>query len=102
MTKEELVEKLADKERASWARWMAYLFSKCEDNPDGSITIPARLVDRWQRQIDTPYAELTEQEKQSDRDEVSYIMPIIEEYVYRRFTLATQAGNPLQGDSLTK
>jgi hypothetical protein len=29
MDKSELIEQLADKEHASWARWMEYLFSKC-------------------------------------------------------------------------
>ena len=91
MSESELIEQLADKEHASWARWMDYLFSKCEDHYDidgysgvesyaGKIITPD-LIDRWQRQIDTPYAELSEQEKQSDRNEVAHILPIIEKYV---------------------
>lgn len=86
MSKEELIEQLADKEHASWARWMTYLFSKCHRPENVSIEkqwdliIPAELVERWQRQVDTPYAELSEREKQSDRDEVVQILPIIEEY----------------------
>ena len=80
MTKEELIEQLEDKEHESWARWMAYLFSKCEDNPDGSLTIPVGLVNRWRRQVETGYQALTDSEKQSDRDEVAHIMPIIDEY----------------------
>jgi len=80
MTKEELIEQLADKEHESWALWQQYLFSKCEPNPDGSLTIPYSSVAHWQRQIDTPYAKLSEREKQSDRDEVAHILPIIEEY----------------------
>jgi hypothetical protein len=80
MNKEELIERLADKEHASWARWMQYLFSRGPTNPDGSVTIPSAFVARWQQQIDTPYAELSEQEKQSDRDEVAHILPFIEEY----------------------
>jgi len=35
-------------------------------NDDGSFTIPAEKVARWKRQMQTPYAELTEQEQQSD------------------------------------
>ena len=85
MTEAELVEHLADKEHASWARWMKYLFSVCGGLPVGAglyrdITIPAALVMRWDRQADTPYAELSEPEKQSDRDEVAHILPIIREY----------------------
>lgn len=82
MTEQELIEALADKEHASWARWMAYLFSICEKDSDSNVTISGSLVKRWQRQIETPYAELSEREKQSDRDEVAHILPIIEEYAH--------------------
>ncbi len=80
MSEQELIEALADKEHASWARWMLYLFSKCRVHPDGRMVIPAELIERWGRQVKTPYAELTEQEKQSDRAEVAHILPVIHEY----------------------
>src|SRR6267143_1333503 len=82
MTEQELIEALADKEHAGWSSYMAYLFSKLESNPDGSLTIPAGYVAALQIQIDTPYAELSEQEKQGDRDEVAHILPIIQEYAH--------------------
>ncbi|SRR5713101_9297476 len=75
-----LIEQLADKEHASWARWMEYLFSKCNRNENGELVIPEPLIWRWQKQLDTPYARLSEREKQSDRDEVAHILPIIKEY----------------------
>lgn len=85
MNEQELIEQLADKEHVSWARWMAYLFSKCDVHDDGDgyehYVIPRELVKRWKRQIETSYAELSEQEKQSDRDEVVHILPIIREFV---------------------
>lgn len=84
MSEQELIEQLADKEHASWARWMAYLFSKCDVIDDGDgyehYVIPRELAKHWQRQIDIPYAQLSEREKQSDRAEVAHILPIIEEY----------------------
>jgi hypothetical protein len=86
MTEQELIEALADKEHASWARWMAYLFANCLDVGDydvagyQSYVIPRELVARWKRQIVTPYTDLSEREKQSDRDEVAHILPIVEEY----------------------
>jgi len=80
MDKQELIEQLAEKEHASWARWMSYVFELCGTSTHGIVAIPAGLVARWQKQIETPYAELSEQEKQSDRDEVTHILPIIEEY----------------------
>lgn len=80
MTEQELIEQLADKEHASWARWMNYIFDIGNTNEDGSFVIPVENVSRWVRQANTPYAELSEQEKQSDRDEVAHILPIIREY----------------------
>ncbi len=74
-----LIEQLADKEHASWARWMNYIFDVGKTNEDGSFTIPAEYVTRWLRQANTRYAELSEREKQSDRDEVMHILPIIQE-----------------------
>jgi hypothetical protein len=59
---------------------MQYLFSKSEAHGDGSVTIPASLALRWFRQASTPYTELSEQEKQSDREEVAHILPIIDGY----------------------
>lgn len=85
MTREELIEKLADAEHASWSHWMRYLFSKCmmwNATPDGVVAlIPANLVKHWQRQMNMAYRELSEREKQSDRDEVERIMPIIDEFI---------------------
>jgi hypothetical protein len=80
MTEQELIEQLADAEHASWSRWMDYLFSKCSFASDGAAMIPSELAARWNRQMCTLYAELTEREKQSDRDEVAHILPIIEAY----------------------
>jgi len=68
-------------EHASWARWMEYLFSKSDRNENGELVIPESLIWRWQKQIDTPYEYLSEREKQSDRDEVAKILPIIDRYV---------------------
>ena len=78
---EELTEQLAALEHASWSHWMRYLFSICDMAPDGSACIPSTLVQRWKLQSDTPYEALTENEKQSDRNRVHLILPLIEEYV---------------------
>jgi len=81
MTKDELIEALADCEHESWARWQAYLHSVCTENSDGSLTIPPEYVERWVRQIHTPYRDLSESEKQSDREEVARILPVIERFI---------------------
>jgi len=72
------MEKLAAIEHERWADWQKYLHSKCHDMELGFLTIPAELVAQWERQIATPYAELSEKEKQSDRDQVARYWPLIE------------------------
>ncbi len=47
------------------------------------MVIPADLAARWEKQIATPYANLTETEKQSDRDQVQKYLPVIAEALTR-------------------
>lgn len=76
---EETIERLATIEHLRWAHWQRYLHSRCERQADGSLVIPAELVARWESQIDTPYAHLTEPEKESDREQVwKYLSTVIE------------------------
>jgi hypothetical protein len=41
------------------------------------LLLPAGLVARWEKQIDTKYAELDEQERESDREQVRKYLPLI-------------------------
>ena len=72
-----LREQLAALAHAQWSGWMVYLFGLSRSNGDGTITIPANVVARWQGQIATPYAELSEREKDSDRVEADRVLAII-------------------------
>jgi hypothetical protein len=74
---EVLVERLAGVEHERWSHWQRYLHSKCVPTGDGSLMIPAELVRRWESQMNTPYSELTEKEKESDREQVRRYLPII-------------------------
>ena len=38
---EKTFEQLASEQHDIWSHWMNYLFSICETNDDGSVTIPA-------------------------------------------------------------
>lgn len=69
-------ERLAAYAHEAWSGWMAYLFSRCA-GADGGVLIPQSLVDRWKRQSETPYAELPEGEKASDRKEAAVMLAII-------------------------
>ena len=62
-------EILAELAHAQWSGWMEYLFSKGTHNEDGTWTMPAWAVERWKRQTETPYADLSFDEKESDRKE---------------------------------
>lgn len=77
MNETDLIEQLAAQSHTSWSHWMQYLFTRCTMQSDGSVLIPPDLVQRWQRQVNTPYAALSEREKQSDREQAACILPII-------------------------
>jgi hypothetical protein len=75
----ELFEKLADIEHQRWADWQKYMHSKFyelgADKPEISLNnhlkiLPTELWNRWERQISKKYPELSEKEKDSDRDQV--------------------------------
>lgn len=78
MTDQELREALAEYAHEAWSGWMKYLFDKTlpEKLYNGEV-IPRDLANRWQRQMNTPYADLPEEEKESDRDEADKILAIV-------------------------
>jgi hypothetical protein len=76
-----LLEELASIEHQRWSDWQRWLHCQCERRDDGSLVIPAHLVERWERQISTPYEHLTDEEKQADRDQVARYWPLIEKYI---------------------
>lgn len=75
---EVLKEELAAIEHLRWAGWQEYLHSVCISNDDGSLTIPASYVQRWRRQIATPYEELSHDEQQMDRIEVMKYLHLVQ------------------------
>ena len=80
---EDLTELLAAAEHERWARWQRYLQGRCVRQPDGGLLIPADLVERWERQMETPYLELPEEERKSDRELVERLLPEIEAILAR-------------------
>ena len=75
-----LVERLAALCHSQWAGWMRYLFSKAVLQ-DGSAVIPQEFVERWVRQMNTPYGRLSESEKESDRTEAKKFIDSLAEYL---------------------
>jgi|FEC22Drversion2_1045045.scaffolds.fasta_scaffold04493_2 hypothetical protein len=76
-----LVDELAALEHQRWAHWQQYVHEKGERRPDGSLVLPAELVARWQRQIDTAYEDLSNEEKESDREQVQKYLPILKRWL---------------------
>jgi hypothetical protein len=76
----DLRERLAALEHDQWAGWLKYLFEKSTESNDGRVEIPASLVARWKRQMKTPYFDLPENEKESDRAEADKVLSAIQAY----------------------
>lgn len=74
-----MVEPVASLVHDIWAEWMEYVFSKSKANEDFSYTIPSDLARRWIRQMITPYDDLSEEEKFSDRKIAKEIIKTVED-----------------------
>ena len=72
-----LREALSDVQHEIWSHWMIWQFSCCQQNDDGSVTIPAAKVERWTRQMNTPYSELSDGERESDRHQADKILKVL-------------------------
>lgn len=72
-----LLEQLAAIEHERWAHWQRFMHGKGERKPDGSLVLPPDLVAKWERLIETPYAQLTDKEKESDREQVKRYLPVV-------------------------
>lgn len=75
---EKVREKLAEYAHRSWIGWMEHVFSASVQHNDGTVTIPRRVVDRWKRQMDTKYKDLSDKEKLSDLKEANKIIDVVD------------------------
>ena len=67
MSEDKLIEKLSDLEHDQWSHWTKYMLDNLTDEN----------IARWRRQIDTPYSELSEKEKESDREWARKVIDVI-------------------------
>ena len=77
---EKFVEKGAELEHDRWARWQEYMFSKFVEHENGKgeyLCLHKDFWKRWNRQIDTKYIDLSEEEKESDRKETRNYLPLV-------------------------
>ena len=79
-----LREILADVSHDIWSHWMRWQFNCCTNSVEladgkiidlgGDLLIPASRVERWKRQMNQTYQELSEREKESDREQADKIL----------------------------
>ncbi|MCK5602218.1 hypothetical protein KAR91_10125 [Candidatus Pacearchaeota archaeon] len=62
------LERMADVVHQVWCVWMEYMFKQGHVSSFKEFVISPEPHGRWRRQMITPYAQLSEGEKQSDRD----------------------------------
>jgi hypothetical protein len=76
-----LLEQLAALEHQRWAHWQRYVHSQGSRQADGSLVLPAHLVQHWEHQIGTPYEDLPNTEKESDREQVRKYFPLLQRWL---------------------
>ena len=69
-----LEEELASLQHEIWAHWMRYLYRCSSLDSHGNLVIPKEKKERWARQMDTKYCDLSEEEKESDREQAWKVM----------------------------
>lgn len=75
-----LREELAALCHEQWSGWMGYMAGRmgfCSDADESARLITTDDYARWMRQRRTPYAELPEEEKESDRIEADRIIALL-------------------------
>lgn len=61
---------------------MKYMFGQCIHDTGiiGGVLLPEDKVERWRGQMSTPYSELSEQEKESDREQADKVLNVLKEF----------------------
>lgn len=77
-------EALAALEHEQWAHWTRYMLKTLEPLLSPNVGMPAQVrgnaeaaLERWLRQINTPYADLSEKEKDSDREWADKVLEVV-------------------------
>lgn len=83
MTKDELREKLAEIEHERWADWQTWVHKVINEGVEG--TTLEQFMERWDKQINTPYGKLSRPEQESDLAQVDRYWPLIEQYINQEY-----------------
>ena len=79
--KDSITYKLADLCHQQWSGWMFWLFKYGTYNEDGTFTVDADHVERWRRQMVTPFVDLSEDERDSDLHEASKFQTLLYQHI---------------------
>jgi hypothetical protein len=60
------------------------MHGKAEKMPNGALVIPAELAAKWEKQLGTPYDQLSDKERESDREQVRKYLPVIAEALSKK------------------
>jgi len=71
------IDRLAAVEHERWSHWQQYVHDQGERQSDGSLLIPAEIVAHWDKQIVARFADLSDEERQSDREQVLRYLPVV-------------------------
>ena len=67
--KKKILEELSDLEHKQWSHWTKYMLNNLTDEN----------IDTWKKQIKTDYEDLSEKEKDSDREWARKVLKIVED-----------------------
>lgn len=74
---DDLKEKLASIEHERWSDWQKWCHEVLRESMPDHWTELNNVLERWDKQIATSYKDLSEREKQSDRDQVDRYWSLI-------------------------
>ena len=69
-------ERVASLVHDIWVNWMRYFQKRVRWKEGVGWVIPEEMIIRWQRQMRTAYADLSEEEKESDRHQADKIIEL--------------------------
>jgi hypothetical protein len=79
-----LRERLAALQHEIWAHWMGYMFTQgcyCDVELNGKVQrvwiMPEERRVHWERQMSTSYDALSEEERESDRDQADKVLAVL-------------------------
>ncbi len=73
----ELIGNLAVEEHLKWARWIRYIFNKCEKDEQGNFIVPAKYVYEWIRLGVSEFEDLDAQDQEKYRIEARKTLQVI-------------------------